>query len=113
MPTRLSSFSLAPNALDTGRPSISSVIPMDSTYTSLATITSSGGYVRILGFNFKSNEQVYIRSSGSQSYALASVVAHVNSTEIRATLPASTSGLKMLWIVNGNGVTAMTTITYQ
>jgi len=113
MSTKLTTFSVVANAFDTGRPAISSVLPMDSTYTTISAITTSGGYVKILGLNFKSNEQVYIRSSDSQTYTLASVVSHVSSNEIRATLPASTTGLKMLWVVNGNGVTAMATITYQ
>lgn len=114
MPTKLSNFNLVPGSLETGRLNLSSVIPMDSTYTTiLSSISTSGGYVKILGINFKSNEQVYIRSSGSQIHSLASVVTHISSSEIRATLPASTAGLKMLWVVNGNGATALTTITYM
>lgn len=114
MPTKLSTFNLVPGTLDTGRPTITSVISTDASYTStLTTVSVTGGYVRILGTNFKSNEQVYIRSSDSQSYSLASTIVHISSSEIRATLPASTAGLKMLWVVNNNGTTAMSTITYK
>ena len=114
MSTKLSTFSLSSDALDTGRPNINKVIPTDSTYTTvLSTLGVSGGYVKILGTNFKSTEQVFIRSSESQSYTLASVINHISSSEIRARLPASTSGLKMLWVVNVNGTSAMSTITYQ
>jgi len=114
MPTKLSTFNLATGSLDTGRPNITSVTPMDSTYTTVLTsISTSGGYVKILGTNFKSAEQVYIRSSDNQTYSLASVIVHISSSEIRATLPASTAGLKMLWVVNNNGTTAVSTITYK
>ena len=114
MSTKLSTFSLASDALDTGRPNINQVIPTDSTYsTVLTSVSLTGGYVKIIGANFKSTEQVYIRSSNSQSFILASVINHISSSEIRARLPASNSGLKMLWVVNVNGTSAMSTITYQ
>jgi len=114
MPTKLSTFNLAPNAINTGRPNITSVTPMDSTYTTvLSSVSTSGGYIKIVGINFISNEQVFIRSIGSKGANLANSITHISSTELRVQLPASTTGTKMLWVVNNNGSAAMTTITYN
>jgi hypothetical protein len=100
------------------KPRISSVVVMtDSTFTTVNNSTtispSYGNYVKILGSGFTNNEQIFIRSIGSKGANLAPLINYVNSTQVNCLLPPSTSGTKMLYVVNNDGATAITIVTYQ
>jgi hypothetical protein len=99
------------------KPRITSVVPMtDSTFTiasGITTISTQGSYVKILGSGFTSNEQIFIRSVGNKGANLAPYISYVNSTQVNCLLPASNPGTKMLYVVNNNGYTVITIITYQ
>jgi hypothetical protein len=99
------------------KPRITSVVRMtDSTFTvvsGITTISTSGSYVKILGSGFTSNEQIFIRSVGVKGANLAPYISYVNSTQVNCLLPPSNAGSKMLYVVNDNGYTVITIITYQ
>jgi hypothetical protein len=72
-----------------------------------------GGYIVINGTGFLGTEQVFFRSIGSKGATLASSIIYASSTQLKCTLPASTAGSKMLFVVNLSGKTVLSTITYQ
>lgn len=98
------------------KPKVTSIL---STYSDFVTpfpnnvIGLVGGYIVINGTGFLGNEQVFFRNSGSKGSTLASSITYVGSTQLKCTMPPSTAGSKMLYIVNLSGETAMSTITYQ
>jgi IPT/TIG domain len=100
------------------KPRISSVVVMtDGTFTTVNNSTtispSYGNYVKILGSGFTNNEQIFIRSIGSKGANLAPLINYVSSTQVNCLLPPSNSGTKMLYVVNNDGATAITIVTYQ
>lgn len=98
------------------KPKVTSVT---STYANFTTpfpnniITTGGGFIVIRGQGFSGNEQVFIRSIGSKGATLASSISYISSTQLNCTMPTSTAGSKMLYIVNLDGETAISTVTYQ
>jgi hypothetical protein len=98
------------------RPRITSVT---STYSNFTTtfpdnvVTTGGGFIVIRGLGFLGNEQVFIRSIGSKSSTLATSISYISSTQLNCIMPSSTAGSKMLYVVNLDGETAISTVTYQ
>lgn len=97
------------------KPKISSIVATDSTfgYTIGNTVSTTGGYIKITGQYFTSGSQVVIKTINTKTSALVTSVTFVNSTELRVTMPSSTAGTKLLFIVSNDGTTAGTTVTYS
>lgn len=78
---------------------ISNVIITDSAFTTVddtAIDSAAGGYIRIIGSGFNVDSKVYVGG------ALASAFWFQDSTELRATLPATASGTYSLMVFNGS-----------
>jgi hypothetical protein len=84
-------------------PKISSVQIANSTYVVKddTNINIGGGYIVITGSGFQSNCSVIVDSN------LACSVAFVSSTQIRAELPAKPAGTYNIYLLNGDGGTAI------
>jgi hypothetical protein len=81
-------------------PAITSIIITDSNYnnTENSTISAStGGYIKLVGFNFVSGCQVHVDDK------LASSVTFISSTEVRAQLAAKTAGSYNIYLTNPAG----------
>jgi hypothetical protein len=105
--TRIKSENFVSNSIGADRlsssgdnPIISSVVVTDSNYsnTENSTISTSGGYVKIYGFNFQAGCQVHI-----EDYSLAASVTFVNSNEVRSQLPPKSAGSYFLYLTNPTG----------
>lgn len=96
------------------KPKISSVIVTDSTFGFNIgnTVSTNGGYIKIVGSYFTSGTQLVIKTINTKLSTLATNVTFINSSELRATLPAITAGTKLLFVVSNDGTTAGTTVTY-
>lgn len=92
-------------------PKISSVTITDSSYNNLddTAISSSGGFIKITGSGFTSGSVVYVDET------VATSTTFVSSTEIRAQLPAKSTGVYHLYIVASDGSFAIRAngITYS
>lgn len=85
-------------------PKITSITVTNSSYvaTGGTTISTSGGYVQIVGTSFSSPMQVFFDPSGTnriQSSTAATSVTFVNSTTINVQLPAKASGNYTCFVV--------------
>ena len=82
---------------------ISSIVLTDSSYATITdtSLSLTGGYIRILGTGFVSGCTVVIDNS------VATSVTFVNSTEIRAQLPAKVAGTYILYASNPSGAVAI------
>jgi alpha-tubulin suppressor-like RCC1 family protein len=88
-------------------PIINTISITDSSYNSLnvAELSISGGYLQITGSNFQSGAVVVV---GSSNTALSTTF--VDSTTLRAQIPALAAGTYPLYVVNSNGGTAINPI---
>ena len=100
MATRLTADNLAP-ALATaivqgGGPKISNVFVANATYDLIddTAVSLSGGYIIINGTGFESNVNVLVDETPVIS------ATRISDTEVRAQLPALSSGSKILYLVN-------------
>lgn len=115
MPTKVTYDNLVPTTF-TGifKPKISRVVVTDSTYNFNIgnTVSTSGGFIKIIGSFFTNNSQLVIRTPNTKLSALATSVTFVNSNELRIQMPSSTAGQKLLFVVSSDGTTSGTTVTY-
>jgi len=99
------------NSLDTTSislgPKIQSVQVANSTYVVKddTAVNVAGGYIVVTGQGFQSNCQVLI-SDGTTSN-LACSVSFVSSTTVRAQVPAKSAGTYTVYLINGDGDTAI------
>jgi hypothetical protein len=84
-------------------PKISSVVVTDSSYNTLddTAVALTGGYIKIAGSGFESGCQVLLGTT------LATSVSYISSSEVRAQLPASSTGTYIIYLVNTDGGTAI------
>ena len=84
-------------------PKISSVAVTDSSYNNLddTAVALTGGYIKIAGSGFESGCQVLLGTT------LATSVSYISSTEVRAQLPAASTGTYIIYLVNADGSTAI------
>lgn len=84
-------------------PKISSVTVTDSSYNNLddTAVALTGGYIKIAGSGFESGCQVLLGTT------LATSVSYISSTEVRAQLPAASTGTYIIYLVNSDGGTAI------
>jgi hypothetical protein len=84
-------------------PKISSVTVTDSSYNNLddTAVALTGGYIKIAGSGFESGCQVLLGST------LATSVSYISSSEVRAQLPAASTGTYIIYLVNTDGGTAI------
>jgi len=84
-------------------PKISSVQVANSTYVVKddTAVNVGGGYIVITGSGFQSNCSVLVDTS------LACSVSFISSTQIRAELPAKSAGTYNIYVLNGDGGTAI------
>jgi hypothetical protein len=89
-------------AVSTG-PKITSVTVTDSSYNNLddTAVALTGGYIKIAGSGFESGCQVLLGTT------LATSVSYISSTEVRAQLPAASTGTYIIYLVNADGGTAI------
>jgi alpha-tubulin suppressor-like RCC1 family protein len=91
-------------------PSITSVVVTDSSYNTLddTAVTTSNGYIKIIGTGFTSTANVYIGSSAVP----AANVTFVSSTEIRARVPVLSVGNYSLSLFNSNSSGTISSSTF-
>lgn len=115
MTTKITYYNLN-NTSFTGviKPTLSSIVVTDSTYTYTigTTISTSGGYIRILGSYFTTGTQIVLKTVNTKISTVAITVTYISSTELRAQLPSSTAGTKLIFVVSNDGSTAGTSIIY-
>jgi hypothetical protein len=83
---------------------VSNVSVTDSNYTVLndtPNISTAGGYIKITGRGFVSGCVVYIGGTAATSTTF------INSTEVRAVVPAASSNTLMVYVVNPDGSTGI------
>ncbi len=92
-------------------PKISNITETDNTYTALddTAMNTSGGFIVITGADFQSGASVIIDTSTANSTTF------VNTSTLRAELPAKAAGTYNLYVVNPDGGTAIRVngITYS
>lgn len=115
MTTKITYYNLN-NATFVGviKPTLSSVIVTDSTYAFNIgnTVSTSGGYIKILGSDFTTGTQIVLKTVNTKVSTVATTVTYISSTELRAQLPSSTAGTKLIFVVSNDGSTAGTSIIY-
>lgn len=91
------------NTVDFGGPKISSILVTNSSYvaTGSNTVSTAGGYIKAIGTGFVTGCTVVVNSN------IASSVSFVNSTEVRAQLPATVDGTYMMYLTNPDGGVAL------
>ena len=84
-------------------PKITSVTVTDSSYNNLddTAVALTGGYIKIAGSGFESGCQVLLGTT------VATSVSYISSSEVRAQLPASSTGTYIIYLVNSDGGTAI------
>jgi len=84
-------------------PKISNITETDNTYTALddTAMNTSGGFIVITGADFQSGASVIIDTSTANSTTF------VNTSTLRAELPAKAAGTYNLYVVNPDGGTAI------
>jgi hypothetical protein len=84
-------------------PKISSVVVTDSSYNNLddTAVALTGGYIKIIGSGFESGCQVLLGTT------VATSVSYISSSEVRAQLPAASTGTYIIYLVNADGGTAI------
>lgn len=85
-------------------PKITSITVTNSSYvaTGGTTISTSGGYVQIVGTSFSSPMQVFLDPTGTnriETSTAATSVTYVNSTTINVQLPAKAAGNYTCFVV--------------
>jgi hypothetical protein len=92
-------------ATGSGGPSITSIAIADASYNVLddTAANTSGGYIVITGTNFVSGASVLIDNSYTSPANTASAVTFVNSTTLRAQVPANVAASYNVWVVNPDG----------
>ena len=91
-------------SLTTGAPRITNVVVTNSDYTTTsatAMATDSGGYIKIIGTDFVLGSQAYVNTTAATSTTF------VSSTEVRAQIPALSSGTYIIYLVAPDGGVAM------
>jgi hypothetical protein len=115
MSTKITYDNLVPTTF-TGifKPRISRVVVTDNTYNFNIgnTVSTSGGFIKIVGSFFTNNSQLVIRTPNTKVSALASNITFISANELRVQMPSSTAGQKLLFVVSSDGTTAGTTVTY-
>lgn len=102
-------------------PKITSITVTDSSYvaTGGTTISTSGGYVKIVGTSFSSPMQVFLDPTGTnsiQSTTAATSVTYVSSTTINVQLPAKAAGNYTCFVVrtsDGQFATKINGLRYE
>ncbi len=102
-------------------PKITSITVTNSSYvaTGATTISTSGGYVQIVGTSFSSPMQVFLDPTGTnriQSTTAATSVTYVNSTTINVQLPAKAAGNYTCFVVrttDGQFATKINGLRYE
>ncbi len=102
-------------------PRITSITVTNSSYvaTGATTISTSGGYVQIVGTSFSSPMQVFLDPTGTnriQSTTAATSVTYVNSTTINVQLPAKAAGNYTCFVVrtsDGQFATKINGLRYE
>jgi hypothetical protein len=84
-------------------PKITSIVVTDSSYTTLddTAVSTSGGYIKIIGTGFTTGSQVLINTTSASS------VSFVSSTELRAQLPSMAAGTYVVYVVASDGSVAI------
>jgi len=84
-------------------PKITSIVVTDSSYTALddTAVSTAGGYIKIIGTGFTTGSQVLVNTTSASS------VSFVNSTELRAQLPATAAGTYVIYVVATDGSVAI------
>ena len=101
-------------------PKITSITVTNSSYvaTGGTTISTSGGYVQIVGTSFSSPMQVFLDPTGTnriETSTAATSVTYVNSTTINVQLPAKAAGNYTCFVVrtsDGQFATKINGLTY-
>lgn len=107
MTTKITADNLAPALATTisqgGGPKISNVAIADSSYNTLddLAVGTSGGYIKILGSGFGTGCQITIGTT------LASSIAFISSSELRAEVSAQAAGSYPVYVTNTDGGTAV------
>lgn len=120
MTTRVSRSNFAQEAIDAfGGPKITSITVTDSNYDAIGgTISTSGGYVQVVGSNFSSPMQFFLDPTGSnriENSTPATSVTYVSSTTINVQLPAKSAGNYTCFVVrtsDGVFATKINGLTY-
>lgn len=84
-------------------PTITSVIITDSSYNTLddTAVSTAGGFIRVIGTRFVSGCVLYVQGTA------ATTTTFISSTEVRAQIPATTSGTLHLYLVNPDNSAAI------
>jgi hypothetical protein len=110
MPTKITIANIQESALDAigGGMTVTQIIATDANYDALPAneLSTSGGYVKILGTGFRENTQVHIQQSANV-YTLAASISFVSSTELRCQFPAKTAGTYNVYVTRNDGVFAI------
>ena len=87
-------------------PKITTIYITDSGYTNLddTAVSTSGGYIKIIGTSFATGCSIVIGSVSATS------VTFISSTEVRAQVPAQTAGSYTVYVINSDGGTAIKVI---
>jgi len=101
-------------------PKITSITVTNSSYvaTGATTISTSGGYVQVVGTSFSSPMQFFFDPTGTNrvlSTTAATAVTYVNSTTINVQLPAKAAGNYTCFVVrtsDGQFASKINGITY-
>lgn len=116
MTTRITEANIEENTLNTisAGVKVREIIATDSDYVPLEInqLSTSGGFVKILGNAFRENSQIHIQSGNT--YILASAITFINSTEIRSQFPPRSAGLYNVIVTREDGAfaTKVNGITY-
>ena len=91
------------SALAPSRPIINYVFVTTNTYTVLddTAVDVAGGYIKLTGSGFVDGCTVLIGNTPATSTTF------INSTEVRAQVPAMSAGTYIVFLINGNGQTAI------
>lgn len=105
MTTKISSANIQAATLATigSGPKVTQILVCDQTYTVLddTAVSLTGGYIKIVGTGFKSGATVTVNRQQATS------VTFVDSTELRAQLPAEAAGTYIIYVVNTDGSVAL------
>jgi Concanavalin A-like lectin/glucanases superfamily len=96
---QITSASTSSVASSGGGPKITSIVVTDSSYTNIddTAVGLSGGYIKVTGTGFVSGCSIIIGS------LVATSVSFINSTEVRAQVPAQSAGTYTVYLVNSDG----------
>ena len=113
MLTKISTDNINTSSLSelSGGPKITTINATDSNYNNLNPnqVSTSGGFLKVIGNGFTSPMQLYINETAATS------VTYINSTEIRAQVPARAAGSYVVYIfrvTDGGYATKINGVTY-